>query len=36
MHLFKNIENFTTKNWKLSDNNSDNFHISAKNIVGTP
>ena len=30
--LFKYIENFTTKNWKLSDKNSDIFHISAQNI----
>ena len=31
--LFKFIENFTTKNWKLSDKkNSDIFHISAQNI----
>ena len=30
--LFKYIENFTTKNWKFSDKNSDIFHISAKNI----
>ena len=30
--LFKYIENFTTKNWKLSDKNSDIFHISAKHI----
>ena len=27
--LFKYIENFTTKNWKFSDKNSDIFHISA-------
>ena len=27
--LFKYIENFTTKNWKFSDKNSDSFHISA-------
>ena len=32
MHLFKYIENFTTKNWKFSDKNSDIFHISAQNI----
>ena len=25
------IENFTTKNWKFSDKNSDIFHISAQN-----
>ena len=31
-HLFKYIENFTTKNWKFSDKNSDIFHISAQNI----
>ena len=29
--LFKYIENFTTKNWKFSDKNSDIFHISAQN-----
>ena len=28
--LFKYIENFTTKNWKFSDKNSDIFHISAQ------
>ena len=27
--LFKYIENFTTKNWKFSDKNSDSFHIST-------
>ena len=27
------IENFTTKNWKFSDKNSDIFHISVQNIV---
>ena len=33
--LLKYIENFTTKNDKVSDKNSDIFHISAKNkIVG--
>ena len=26
------IENFTTKNWKFSDKNSDSFHIYAQNI----
>ena len=31
-HLFKYIENFTTKNWKVSDKNSDICHISAQNI----
>ena len=31
--LFKYIENFTTKNWKFSDKNSDCFHISAQNIA---
>ena len=31
-NLFKYIENFTTKNWKFSDKNSDIFHISAQNI----
>ena len=30
--LFKYIENFTTKNWKFSDKNSDIFHTSAQNI----
>ena len=30
--LFKYIENFTTKNWKFSDKNSDIFRISAQNI----
>ena len=30
--LFKNIENFTTKNWKFSDKISDIFHTSAQNI----
>ena len=30
--LFKSIENFTTKNCKFSDINSDIFHISAQNI----
>ena len=30
--LFKYIENFTTKNWKFSDKNSDIFYISALNI----
>ena len=33
--LFKYIENFTSKNWKFSDKNSDIFHISAQNIVST-
>ena len=28
---FKYIENFTTKNWKFSDKNSDIFYISAQN-----
>ena len=28
--LFKYIENFTTKNWKFSDKNSDFFNISAQ------
>ena len=32
-HAYSNkIENFTTKNWKFSDKNSDIFHISAQNI----
>ena len=31
--LFKYIENYTTKNWKFSDKNSDSFfHITAQNI----
>ena len=30
--LFEYIENFTTKNWKVSDKISDIFHISAQNI----
>ena len=30
--LFKYIENFTTKNKKFSDKNSDIFHISAQNM----
>ena len=30
--LFKYIENFTAKNWKFADKNSDIFHISAQNI----
>ena len=30
--LFKYIENFTTKNSKFSDKNSDIVHISAQNI----
>ena len=30
--LFKYTENFTTKNDKFSDKNSDIFHISAQNI----
>ena len=30
--LFKYIENFTSKNWKFSDEYSDIFHISAQNI----
>ena len=29
--LFKYTENFTTKKWKISDKNSDIFHISAQN-----
>ena len=32
-HLFKYTENFTTKNWKFSDKNTNIFfHISARNI----
>ena len=34
MCLFKYPENFTTKNWKFSDKNSDIFHISAQNTDG--
>ena len=30
--LHKYIENFTSKNWKFSDKNSDIFHISVQNI----
>ena len=30
--LFKYTENFTTKKWKFSDKNFNNFHISAQNI----
>ena len=30
--LFKNIENYTSKNWKFWDKNSDMFYISAQNI----
>ena len=30
--LCKYVENFTSKNWKFSDKNSDIFHISAQNI----
>ena len=30
--LFKYIENFTTRNWKFSDKNSNVFHISAQSI----
>ena len=30
--LFKHIENFTTRNCKFSDKNSDIFHIPAQNI----
>ena len=34
--LFKYIENFTTKNWKFSDKNSDSFIFLLKTeIVGT-
>ena len=35
--LFKYIENFTTKNWKFSDKNSDIFFIFLlkTQIVGT-
>ena len=31
-HLFKCIENFTTKNWKFSDKNSDIIYISTQKI----
>ena len=30
--LYKYIENFTSKNWKFSDKNSDIFHFFAQNI----
>ena len=30
--LLKYFENFTTRNWKFSDKNSDIVHISAQNI----
>ena len=30
--LFKYIENFTSKNWKFAEKNSDFFYISAQNI----
>ena len=30
--LIKYTENFTTKNWKFSDKNSNIFYISAQNI----
>ena len=30
--LFKYIENFTTKKWKIQMKNSGSFHISAQNI----
>ena len=30
--LFNYVENFTTKNSKFSDKNSEIFHISAQNI----
>ena len=30
--LLNYIENFTCKNWKISDKNSDIFRISAQNI----
>ena len=30
--LYKYIENFTSKNYKILDENSDIFHISAQNI----
>ena len=31
--LFKYTKNFTTRNWKFSDKNSDILHISARNII---
>ena len=31
-HLFKYIENFTTKKWKFSDKNAGIFYISAQLI----
>ena len=33
--LFKYIENFTTKNWKISDKNSDILFMLRTKIVGT-
>ena len=30
--LFKYIDNFTSKNWRFSEKNSEIFHISAQNI----
>ena len=33
INLFKYIEVFTTKKWKLSDNKSDNFHISFTTYI---
>ena len=30
--LIKYVKNFTHKNWKFTDKNSDIFHISAQNI----
>ena len=32
IHLFKYIENFTSRNWKISDKKTDIVHISAQNI----
>ena len=32
IYIYIYIENFTTKNWKFSDKNSDIFHISAQNM----
>ena len=29
LHYVKTTKNFTTKNWKFSDKNSDSFHIAA-------
>ena len=31
-HAYSDIENFTSKNWRFSDKNSNIFYISAQNI----